>query len=107
MTTIHIPSVRMMSDPEAQLRLLFQRVPYGVEVVWVDHGEEVYKVLKPLSKLKGDWVWGGEAKGSTDPTWQYGTFRMWSSGKGKQMLATKQPDIEKLRKWVTKIVNQE
>lgn len=94
---------RMMSDPEAQLRLLFQRVPYGVEVVWVDNGEDVYKVLKPLSKLKGDWVWGGEAKGSTDPTWQYGSFRMWSSHHGKQMLATKQPDVEKMRGWVEKV----
>lgn len=97
----------MMSDPEAQLRLLFQRVPYGVEVVWVDNGDEVYKTLKQLSKLKGDWMWGGEAKGSTTPTFQYGTFRMWSSHRGAQMLATKQPDVEKLKGWVKSLCGKE
>lgn len=97
----------MMSNQEAQLILLFQRVPYEAEVVWIDNGEEVYKILKPISKLKGEWVWNGEAKGSTSPTFQLGGFRMWSSNKGREMLATKQPDVEKLRKWVTKIVNKE
>ena len=95
-----------MSDIEAQLILLFQRVPYGVEVVWIDNGQEVYKILKPISKLKGEWMWNGESKGSTSPTFQLGNFRMWSSNKGREMIATKQPDVEKLRKWVDFIVNK-
>lgn len=95
-----------MSSVEHQLTLLFQRVPYGVEVVWIDNGEEVYKILKPISKLKGEWMWNGEAKGSTSPTFQLGSFRMWSSHHGREMLATKQPDVEKLKGWVSSIVSK-
>ena len=103
---------RMMSkDPSVKaLELLFRRVPYGIEVVWVDNGPEVYGILYPLSKQNGDWLWGGEAMpkwhdGSATPTFQYGTFRMWSRDRGKLMVATKKPDTDRLRKWVGSIVS--
>ena len=94
------------SDPSVKsLELLFQRVPYGLEVVWVDNSQEVWDLLYPLSKLKGAWVWNGEYKPSAGdehsrPTFQVGKWRMWSMSKGKLMVATSQPDMEKMRAWV-------
>lgn len=98
------PSVRAME-------LLFHHVPYGVEVVWVDNGSQVYQLLHQLSKIRGDWFWGGEAspKWSNEtckPTFQFGTFRLWSRDHGKLMVATKKPDIDKMKGWVDSIVNK-
>lgn len=100
MTTTLAKVMKNPGKTEQQLKLLFQRVPYGVEVSWVDNGEEVYKILHPLSKINGDWIWTGEKQGTTSPTFQMGGFRMWSSHKGANMLATKQPDVEKMKGWV-------
>lgn len=99
----------MSKDPSVKaMELLFQRVPYGIEVVWVDNGQEVYQLLQPLSKISGNWLWKGEHKPTypnecSSPTFQLGTFRIWSMDKGRLMVATKQPDIEKMRKWVASL----
>ncbi len=107
MTTTLDPTTRNITS---ELTLIFQRVPYGTKVEWVENGEEVYRILRPMSKLPGDWMWGGEAalkhyEQVAAPTFQYGSFRMWSLNKGKQMVATRQPDINKLKEWVNKIVS--
>ena len=96
----------MSKDPSVRaMELLFQRVPYGVEVVWIPNGEEVYSVLHPLANKVGPWLWKGERKPTypqehSDPTFQTQGFRVWSMDKGKLMVGTKAPDIEKMRKWV-------
>lgn len=87
------------------MELLFQRVPYGVTVVWVPDGEQVYKLLHSISKKKGHWLWKGEKKPASqqahsDPTFQLGTFRLWSIERGKWMVGTKDPDMDKLKGWV-------
>jgi hypothetical protein len=100
--------VSAKTPQEHFMRLIFQRVPFGVELVLVENGKEVYEILEPLSKIKGDWLWGGERAPKNEwevssPTFQYGTFRMWSVNRGDGMVATKVPDTDKLRKWVESI----
>jgi len=44
--------------------------------------------------------------GTATPTFQYGTFRMWSRDRGKLMVATKKPDTDRLKAWVNSIVRE-
>lgn len=90
-----------------ELTWLFS-LPLNIQVEEVKEGTEVFEILRPIMGMSGKgWKWNGVASiPYTLPTFDSHWWRMWCMRGGYPMVATRQPDLQKLKEWVDAVSHE-